>query len=444
MGEKIIVTKKGKLTGVNMPGYTVYKGIPYAKPPVGDLRWKAPQEAEPWEGVYKADKFSTICYQLGQEAGSFYHKEFYSEPEFLSPMSENSLFLNIWVPDTETEVKLPVAFWIHGGAFINGYGHELEFDGEAFTKKGVILVTINYRLGPFGFLAHPWLSAENEESISGNYGILDQLAALNWVYDNIASFGGDPEKITVFGQSAGCMSVQTLVSSELSKGKIAGAVFQSAGGYHAGINRDRTLKEAEELGLEFSGLCEVNNLEQLRNLPPERIMDKFVEQSRIYSEKGNPGLLLIPVIDGYLLKEGYDDIVDHNKHLSIPYMIGSTKNDLGVTKEMLRNDVKSQLYKGCINWSLKQEELNREPSYVYYFTRSPLGDDEGAFHSSELWYVFGTLDRSWRPKTEEDYILSEKMIGYWTNFVKTGNPNGPGLEEWPPCTKVNPYVLELK
>ena len=258
---------------------------------------------------------------------------------------------------------------------MHGFSHESEFDGAAYCERGVILVTINYRLGAFGFLAHPWLSEESGVGRSGNYAILDQIAALKWVKENIAAFGGDPENITVFGQSAGCMSVQTLVSSPLTENWISKAIFQSAGGYDTGLNRDMPLSEAE-------------------------------------------------------IKD-------------IPYMLGSTADDIGVFPEMKEKGEHGGIYKGCINWSLALEKLGRKPAYVYYFTRALLGDDAGAFHSSELWYMFGTLGRSWRPKTEGDYALSKEMMDDWTNFMKTGNPNAEGKDDWKPCTKDDPYVQVL-
>lgn len=203
---KLVTTKNGKIEGIQEEGYSVFKGIPYAKAPIGELRWKAPQPLDNWDGVLKADCFKAKSMQEVHE-DPFYDKEFYDDPSFSVNISEDSLYLNIWTPADKAEEKLPVAFWIHGGAFMGGYGSEKEFDGEALCKKGVILVTINYRVNIFGFLAHPWLSAENEKGISGNYGTLDQLMALKWVYDNIENFGGDKENITVFGQSAGAMSV---------------------------------------------------------------------------------------------------------------------------------------------------------------------------------------------------------------------------------------------
>lgn len=443
MALDIITTTQGKLTGIKMNGYTLYKGIPYAKAPIGELRWKAPQEVEPWEGVLKADHFGSISFQGKHEEGSFYYKEFYSDPETIPSMSEDCLYLNIWVPEDHGD-KLPVAFWIHGGAFLHGFGSEVEFDGEAFCKQGIILVTINYRVGALGFLAHPWLSEENELGSSGNYGILDQIAALKWVYENISAFRGDPENITVFGQSAGSISVQTLVCSPLTKTYIKKAILQSGLSYHTRISRDCPLAEAHLLGEQFAKLCGVHSLEELRKLPPETLLAKTWELADWRAKQGYEGLVFHPVIDHYVLLDSFHHTIDQGKHHDIPYMLGSTKNDLDVTEEMLQHNEKGSIHQGCIHWSLKQEELHRNPSYVYYFSRTLPGDGAGAFHSSELWYVFGTLHRSWRPMEEADKVLSGQMVAYWTNFMKYGDPNSAELDPWFACVKANPFVKELK
>ena len=218
----IIDAPCGSIEGLVREGFLLFKGIPYAQPPVGALRFSPPQQMEPWNGVYKATEFGPICPQDSHEPGSFYHKEFYSGEA--PRMDEDCLYLNILTPKQWRE-PLPVAIWFHGGAYLNGHGAEMEFDGEAYAKRGVILVTVNYRLGFFGFFAHPKLKH------SGNYGILDQIAAIDWVRENIGAFGGDTDNITVFVQSAGGGSVQTLVRSALTEGKVHKAIIQSAGGY---------------------------------------------------------------------------------------------------------------------------------------------------------------------------------------------------------------------
>jgi len=436
--------QQGVLQGIQNDGYSVFKGIPYAQPPVGDLRFKAPQPPASWSGVRQADKFPAKSMQMGQPAGSFYEKEFYSNPDFLPDMSEDSLYLNIWTPAASPAEKLPVAFWIHGGAFLGGYGSELEFDGEAFCQRGIILVTINYRVNAFGFLAHPWLTAENPLGVSGNYGILDQIAALRWVYENIAAFGGDPGRITIFGQSAGSMSVQTLLSTDLTGDLIHGAILQSAGGYDSGLNRDRTLAAAEEIGQKFVAAAQVSSLEELRALPAENILQAAgMVLAEAFRDGNITALPFTPIIDGYLLKAGYNEIIDRGLHKDIAYMIGSTKNDISVDAAKLAAGDPGRLYRGCINWSLKNEKLGRQPSYVYYFTRELPGDDQGAFHSAELWYMFGTLNRCWRPLIDGDRELSERMLDYWSNFIKSGDPNGSGLPAWPACTAASPHVQIL-
>lgn len=438
----IVETTYGKIRGVNMGEYVEYRGIPYAQPPVGNLRWKAPRPMEQWKGIYEADTFQNIAMQETME-DSLYTKEFYSNPEFIRQKNEDCLYLNIWMPKNSSDKKLPVAFWIHGGAFMGGYSSELEFDGEAYCKRNVILVTVEYRCNIFGFLAHPWLSEENESGISGNYGILDQIAALQWVYENIASFGGDAENITVFGQSAGAMSVQTLVSSPLTGNMISKAIMQSGGGYANGLNRDDiTLHFQEEMGVLFSETAEVENLEQMRKLSAEKIL----ELTGTFLQKAMPkakGLFLVPTIDGHVLEEGYNARIDHMKIKDIPYLLGSTADDLLVSPELKKEGKNSSLYTGCVEFSKKLEEAGRSPAWVYYFARELPGDSAGAFHSSELWYMFGTLHRCWRPMKVTDEELSQRILDYWTNFMKYGNPNGDELPKWEPCDCKSENVLRL-
>lgn len=426
---KETTVKQGRIAGVEKDGYTLFRGIPYAKPPVGELRWRAPREPEPWDGVYRADKWPNRSMQEDRE-DPFYGKEFRDEPEYQTAVSEDSLYLNIWTPAKAAGEKLPVAFWIHGGAFMGGYGHEKEFDGEGYCKRGVILVTINYRLGPIGFLAHHWLSEENraegKPAVSGNYGILDQIAALRWVRENIEAFGGDPDNITVFGQSAGCMSVQTLVSSTLTRGMISKAILQSG----VGLSYDHTLAKAELEGVQFAANAGVNSLEEMRALSFEQIM--AAAGPIIMKGFATMELPYTPVIDGVVLENGYNSALEQGKTHNIPYMVGSTMNDIATSRDELTKGERGKVYAGSKKWC--QELLNngRNPGFLYYFTRQLPGDDAGAFHSSELWYTFGTYGRCWRPMTEGDAKLSETMLDYWTNFMKTGGPNGAGLPVWKP------------
>ena len=421
--------RQGRITGVEQDGYTLFRGIPYAQPPVGELRWRAPREPLPWEGVYRADTWPCRSVQWSGTSG-FYMKEFFDEPEYMTPLSEDSLYLNIWTPAKQAGEKLPVAFWIHGGGFMSGFGHEKEFDGAACCRRGVILVTINYRLGPIGFLAHPWLSQENEKdggpAVSGNYGILDQIAALKWVRENIEAFGGDPDNITIFGQSAGCMSVQTLVSSPLTKGMIAKAVLQSG----AGLSYDHSLARAEQEGVEFAANAGVKSLEEMRALSFEQIMaaaDPLITRGFSTME-----LVCSPVIDGVVLEDGYDHLLEQGRIHDIPYMVGSTLNDIGTEPGEISRGNLGKVYEGCEKWCRELLNNGRAPAWCYYFARRLPGDDAGAFHAGELWYMFGTCDRCWRPLTGADGALSDRMADCWANFMKTGDPNGGSLPRWEP------------
>ena len=357
-------TRLGRIEGTEENHCCVFRGVPYAKPPVGPLRWHAPVAPEPWEGVYFARRFPNRSMQDEHE-DPFYGKEFYDEPAYQTEVSEDSLYLNIWAPEKGN--GLPVAFWIHGGAFMGGFGHEKEFDGEAYCRRGVILVTVNYRLGPFGFLAHPWLSEESEKEggrrVSGNYGILDQIAALQWVRDNIEAFGGDPGRITVFGQSAGCMSVQTLVSSPLTRGIISGAILQSG----LGLSYDHTLAQAEEQGVEFAENAGVRSLEEMRRLSTRQVFDA----AGPIIMKGFPKMELpyTPIIDDHVMKMGYDDTIREDCIHTIPYIVGSTLNDIATDPRAVAAGERGKVYDGCTDFCEALVKNGREAPYRYYFTR---------------------------------------------------------------------------
>lgn len=439
----MVETVYGKIQGIPCDGYTKYLSVPYAKPPVGKLRFKRPEHLEPWDGVLEATKFGFTAMQQEASAGSFYYREFYENPDYVYPCDEDCLTLNIYVPDQKRDEKYPVAFWIHGGAFQNGYSGKIEFDGEAYAKRGVILVTINYRCNVFGFLAHPWLTQADGEHISGNYGIYDQLAALKWVYDNIESFGGDRGNITAFGQSAGAMSVQLLISSPLTGNMIKRAVMQSGGTYGKGLDGQRSLSEAEALGAEFTDMLGIHNADQLYTLTAKELLDGFAA-FRDKKMKESYGLTFAPVIDGRFVTEDNNSAVENGHIKSIPYMIGSTANDLAAEPGSEPDREKSLLYVGSRAFGEAVGNRYRQPVYVYYFSRRLPGDEKGAFHSSDLWYTFGTLGRSWRPMTEHDYRLSGEMIDYWTNFMKTGNPNGGNLSEWRSFSEGGGFIKEFQ
>ena len=434
---RIIRTKSGSLTGKKVEDGTAYLGIPYAKAPIGELRWRPPMRPEPWDGIMEATEFAARGHQLAQLPDSFYGKEFYSEPAYLPPMSEDCLYLNIWVPDSAAEKKCPVAFWIHGGAFMHGFGSEMEFDGEAFCRRDVILVTINYRVGAFGFMCHPALAAEDKGGHCGNYGLMDQIAALKWINENIEAFGGDKKRIVIMGQSAGAMSVQMLCSSPFAKGLFHGAIMQSGGGYGNGFGAGRSQVEAEAVGSAFSDLAGAVTAEGLRRLSPRGIMNTTIA---LMQSGRAPGMPFGPVVDDYILPQGTDECLASGGEHDVDYMLGSNKNDMGITDEMLERGERGPLWRGCLDFAAIRKDHGGK-TYVYSFDRELPGDDAGAFHSAELWYVFGTLGRCWRMMTPGDYKLSDMMTDYWCSFIKTGDPNTAGLPRWEKCTGDDEAVM---
>ena len=417
----VVKVSGGRLQGVpsEKEGVTVFRGIRYAQAPVGPLRWQAPQPVQPWKGVMVCDRFSPICPQPGNKPGTFYGDEFYWDgtPE----ESEDCLSLNIWVPTQALggKAQLPVAFWIHGGAFKNGYGYEVTMDGDEWASRGVILVTVNYRLGTFGFLSHPELTAEQGQS--GNYGTMDQIAALQWVHDNIAAFGGDPSRITVFGQSAGAMSVKTLLASPLSQDLMAGAIVQSGGGISmSGLAMEGGQEQFDAQGKAIMDSAGLPTLADMRAASTEEILaatDKYIAAGGGY-------VMLAPHADGKVITEDLGTAYESRPR--IPVMIGYNKDDYKV----LGFEVADQFCQ-----LLDQAGY---PVYEYEFLRDlPTNEAHpasaaGAFHSAELWYVFGTLERSWRPFTAGDRALSTRMLDAWTSFCQTGNPGWPAFKAQAP------------
>jgi para-nitrobenzyl esterase len=424
MMEKGIMTDRGFVTGVLDNDCILYKSIPYAEAPIGDLRWKDPQPVFPWSGVRKCDTWHTICPQQvewseGNE-DNLYTKEFYSDgyPE----MGEDCLYLNIWTPVDFKDKNLPVMVFFHGGGFKGGYSYEKEFSGVGMTKKGVILITVNYRLGILGFLAHPELSAEAPYHASGNYGMLDMIESLKWVKNNIKNFGGDPDNITVFGQSAGAMAIAAMNVSPLTKGLYSKAIMQSVGyideNHLSWVGVPLSLEKAEKIGLEVQECLKCKSLAEMRLLPFEKLIalqndffPKSVELTGI--------LFFIPCVDGYFLPDTIKNLVTAGKLADIPYMNGYTTHDM------------TNAFESAYDFVSYRAKTSNKNTYFYEFARDMPGSNHGAFHSAELWYVFETLDNCWRPLTESDHALARKISTYWTNFAKYGDPNGVGLESWP-------------
>ena len=430
----VLEIEGGKVQGVesSVKGVYIYKGIPFAAPPVGELRWKEPQPVVPWEGVKVADTFGPGAMQAKHDSSNPWTSEFYWEdPEF----SEDCLYLNVWTPAPgKAGKKLPVAMWIHGGAYTGGWGYEPEFDGKVWAEKGVVLVTVNYRLGIFGFLNHPFLADESPNHVSGNYGILDQVAALKWVHANIAAFGGDPDNITILGQSAGAGSVKTLVSSPLTGNLIKKAIIQSGGGVNvrpAGAPAQPAGSMMDFAGSAWKAVFDWAGYDTLEKMRAASTEDIFTLAARYAAETGTRlPLGTRPVVDGYLSMESFDDAALEGRIKDIPYMIGYTRDDMGNPEEGIRRfcDLRNTAGK---------------PVYAYQFAHA-LPDDEagshdmkGAFHSSELWYMFKSLDRGDRPFTQADWALAEHVVSCWTNFAKTGDP---GLG-WKPYTPDAPDFM---
>ena len=449
----VLTIEGGQVQGVStdIPGVTVFRGIPYAAPPIKDLRWKEPQPVVPWEGVKLCDKFGHPSYQAIQYPGGYFTEWGYGDE---SPFSEDCLYLNVWTTAPgQVDKKLPVALWIHGGGYREGWGSEPEFDGQEWGAKDVVLVSINYRLGVYGFLTHPELSAENPHGVSGNYGILDQIESLKWIQKNIAQFGGDPDNVTIFGQSAGAGSVKTLCESPLARGLFHKAVIMSGGGLNLpqaapaaapaparnaaparSMFRAMSLPDAEQQTktvMDWAGLTDV---QKMRAASTEMIHTL----GTIYNAASGQFAYLTgaPIVDGYVSKESFDAAALDGTLADVPYMIGYTLNDMG------------NMAGGIAAFCLNREEKGGK-AYAYEFAR-PLPDDgshpevtvrlKGAFHSSDLWYVFKSMKHCWRPWTQGDWDLSEKMLTAWTNFAKTGDP-GIG---WEPYTKENNKFMLFK
>ena len=447
--QNIIDVEGGKISGVMNNDKTVesFKGIPFAAPPVGDLRWRAPQPVQPWNGVLACTKFSASPMQGKPVPFSMWSEEFLIPAE---PISEDCLYLNVWTANKNKKSKQPVFVWIYGGGFGSGGSACPIYDGEALAKKGIVVVSINYRVGVFGFFAHPDL---NEPS--GNFGMLDQIAALKWVKKNIVAFGGDPDQVTIAGQSAGSMSVNTLVASPLAAGLFNKAIAQSGGNFTRG-NSSKTNAEAE--GLKYAALFSAKTVAELKKVDAEVLMKKFI---------GIRG----PYIDGHVLPEHILDIFQKANQNKVALLVGWNQDEgllMGPAKsaESLRKDFQKQYgsdadaflkyYSASNDEEAKQTQLDLSrdqifgmpglvwanfqeaqslPVYVYRFTRIVPAEGQykqyKAFHTGEVPYMFDNLRFVRRPWGPVDHELATSMSDYWVSFVKTGNPNHNKALKWP-------------
>jgi para-nitrobenzyl esterase len=446
-----------------------FKGIPFAAPPVGDLRWRPPQPAPPWNGVRKATEFGARCMQ-----GRIYEDMVFRDP---GP-SEDCLYLNVWTPATSTDTRLPVMVWIYGGGFQAGSASEPRQDGENFAKKGVVVVSFNYRLGIFGFFSYPELTKELPHRASGNYGLLDQVAALEWVRKNIAGFGGDPDNVTIFGESAGSISVSAQMASPLSKGLIKQAVGQSGGAFML-TPRMPSVSETQQKGADFAKLLRANTLQALRAMPADQLLAATLkDRTALYR--------FWPNVDGYFLPERASAIYAAGKQAHVPLLAGWNADEQDQSGLLDKEEATQQNYAAKVRkqygthsdeilklypgndpkqvkqsahdlasdqfivystwkWLEMQLRTGESPVYRYEFEQAPptpAGEpDRGAYHSADIEYVFETLDWKHLPWTADDRKLSDMISSYWTNFAKTGNPNGPGLPEWPGYDKSDGYAV---
>jgi para-nitrobenzyl esterase len=464
-----VKTENGLVQGTIEDGLRIYRGIPYAAPPVGELRWKAPQPAQKWSGILPADKFGPASIQNNPAITD------------LAPPGEDCLYLNIWKPVKIPDDKLAVMVWIHGGGFVAGTPAEQLYHSENIAKKGVVVVSIGYRLGILGFLAHPGLSAENDRHVSGNYGLLDMIAGLKWVQKNIAAFGGDPGKVTIFGESAGGIAVSMLCASPLAKGLFNGAISQSGGSFGPvrsgggpGENM-QSLKDAEKAGKEWALKLGAQTASELRKLPADKLMISMPGQGIGW-----------PVMDGWIIPDDQYRLYEAGKYNDVPVLAGYN-SDEGATfpgaptpdayEKSVRDrygnfaDKLLQFYppgKGekaragrdlmrdtafgwhTWTWARLQTKTGNSKAFLYYFDHHPAYQPDspkagfGAAHSDEMPLVFHQFGLPGRPaKNDIDVAMSEIIISYWTNFAKYGDPNGKGLPEWPAYSDKKPLAMHF-
>ncbi len=444
---------------------TVYKGIPFAAPPVGDLRWKAPQPVKPWKGVKECVAFGPSPMQPKPVSFLMIGPEFVVPQE---PLSEDCLYLNVWTGAKSANEKKPVMIWIYGGGFQTGGSAAPGYSGEALAQQGIIFVSFNYRLGIFGFLAHPGLTAESDHHSSGNYALMDMIAAISWVKKNISAFGGDPDRITIAGQSAGSASVNCLLTSPPARGLFQGAIGESGSFVLENpILHMNSLASAEKEGLRIAGKLNASDLKALRAIPADELQK-------------NAGGFFAPIVDGYILPASVTETYKKNQQMHVPLLTGWNSDEgfifglysredfskqaamFGTDSNLFRKyfpsatdsqSVASQISLAVdktiglsqYQWALKQNEHSEYNTYLYVFTRKPpaTGDKKkfGAYHTAEIGYALHTLDsigRAWEPV---DRNLEQLMSAYWVQFVKTGHPNPSGPPVWASFSNDRPFSM---
>lgn len=475
---RVVRTENGLVKGIPAadPRYTAFKGIPFAASPVGENRWRAPQPCANWEGVRECYTFAPISVQDTPGLGTdIYCREWHVDPEI--PMDEDCLYLNVWTGAKSADEKLPVVVWFFGGGFQWGYPAEMEFDGERVARRGVVVVSVNYRLNVFGFMAHPELTSAQGDAPT-NFGLLDQQAGLKWVQRNIAAFGGDPTKVTIAGQSAGAGSVMAQVTCPANEGLFRGAIVQSgliSSPYDSFGFGNEPLESAEKNGEEFVKFLGCSSIDEARKIDAKTLLQKYNEFV--------PGLMLggtngphrmFPVADMKFCFGNSMKLFMEGKHVNVKVMAGNTGDEFpnmifaeneeeyrakagtifGADAETFLSFPESQRKAGekgyapvnGIECAVKAVALTAEkqkdcPVYYYRFEPDiPGWDNPGTFHSVELWFFFETLAKCWRPFTGRHYDLARQMCDYWCNFIKNGDPNGIGtdgeqLPTWLPYTR---------
>jgi para-nitrobenzyl esterase len=461
--------KQGLIAGVagTTQSIAVFKGIPFAAPPVGPARWRAPEPAAGWSGVRKADAFSASCIQSVVTERKPWTYEFMTHGE----ISEDCLYLNVWTPAASAAARRPVFVYIYGGGNVEGSGAVPVYDGEGLASKGLVVVTFNYRVGVLGFFTHPELSKETSYHASGNYGLLDQIAAVKWVHDNIAAFGGDPSRITIAGQSAGASAVHNLTASPMAKGLFHRAIADS--GSSVLTAGGRTLEDQEADGVRFAEAKGAHSLAELRAISWKEIIAPITPAP-------TPALRFTIVTDGYALPLTEKDAFASGKQNDVPTITGLNADENGavphptITREAFEKQARQRfaemadefltLYPASSDeearaaqnqssrdqarvsmylWALNRNRTAKTPAFTYFWTHALPGpdvDQYGAFHTSEVPYVLNTLSRSDRPFTDVDRKIADTLSSYWASFVTTGDPNGKGLERWAPVSTDSPMT----